>query len=64
MDIVTHGMVGVLLAAPLAESHPIAAGSLLLGSVLPDLDALSRLAGKRAAPDQAKLDMLKLDPAR
>jgi len=39
---------GLVLAAPLSDSHPVAASSVVLGSVLPDLDALSRLAGKRA----------------
>jgi membrane-bound metal-dependent hydrolase YbcI (DUF457 family) len=48
VDIVTHGMMGVVLASPLLDSHPVAASLFALGSVLPDLDALSRLAGKRA----------------
>ena len=48
MDIVTHGMMGVVLASPIAPRHPIAASAFLLGAVLPDLDALSRLLGRRA----------------
>ncbi len=48
MDIVTHGMMGVVVAAPLFESNPLAACGVALGSALPDLDALSRVFGKRA----------------
>ena len=48
MDIVTHGVMGVVIAAPLAANHPEAAAAFILGSVLPDADALSRLGGKRA----------------
>ena len=48
MDIVTHGMMGVVLASPIAPTHPVAASCFMLGSVLPDLDALSRVFGRRA----------------
>jgi membrane-bound metal-dependent hydrolase YbcI (DUF457 family) len=48
MDIVTHGMMGMILASPFAESAPVAASCFALGSVAPDLDALSRVFGKRA----------------
>jgi len=41
-------MSGFVLAAPFLESHPAAAGTFLLATVAPDLDALSRLFGKRA----------------
>jgi membrane-bound metal-dependent hydrolase YbcI (DUF457 family) len=48
MDIVTHGMMGVVLASPWAATRPEAAAAFMFGSVLPDLDALSRVFGKRA----------------
>jgi len=48
MDIVTHGMMGVVLASPWAATRPEAAAAFMFGSVLPDLDALSRVLGKRA----------------
>ncbi len=48
MDIVTHGMMGVVVASPWASERPEAAAAFMFGSVLPDLDALSRLFGKRA----------------
>ncbi len=48
MDIVTHGMMGMILASPFAQSSPVAASCFALGTVAPDLDALSRLFGKRA----------------
>ena len=48
MDIVTHGMMGIVLASPFAASEPAAAGAFMLGSVFPDLDAFSRVFGKRA----------------
>lgn len=51
MDIVTHGMVGVALAGPLLGTHPLEASGFILGSVAPDLDALSRCFGKRAFLD-------------
>ncbi|MFT4541048.1 MAG: membrane-bound metal-dependent hydrolase YbcI (DUF457 family) [Planctomycetota bacterium] len=48
VDILTHGMMGVVLASPFLDSHPLLAGGIALGSTLPDADALSRLFGKRA----------------
>jgi membrane-bound metal-dependent hydrolase YbcI (DUF457 family) len=48
MDIVTHGMMGVIVASAFAETQPMAASAFALGAVLPDLDALSRCFGKRA----------------
>lgn len=48
MDVVTHGMMGVIVASPFISSHPIPASCFLFGTVLPDLDALGRLFGKRA----------------
>jgi membrane-bound metal-dependent hydrolase YbcI (DUF457 family) len=46
MDVVTHGMMGVIVASPLVPTHPIAAACFMMGSVLPDLDATSRVFGK------------------
>ena len=48
MDIVTHAMAGLVVAAPLAPSHPVTAVCVALGCVAPDLDVLTRLLGKRA----------------
>lgn len=48
MDIVTHFLMGILGASALEGRWPEAAGAFAFGSVLPDLDALSRLFGKRA----------------
>ncbi|HZZ71146.1 MAG TPA: metal-dependent hydrolase [Pirellulales bacterium] len=48
MDIVTHTMVGTILAAPLLPGSPLTGICFVLGSVLPDTDALSRLFGKNA----------------
>lgn len=48
MDIFTHAGIGLIAAAPLLDSHPELAMGLVAGSVLPDLDALSRVLGKRA----------------
>lgn len=47
MDIITHAAIGVTLAGTVAEQPALAAG-LLIGSVLPDLDVLARLFGRRA----------------
>lgn len=47
MDIVTHGMMGVVVASPWVASRPEAAAAFMFGSVLPDLDAFSRVFGKR-----------------
>jgi membrane-bound metal-dependent hydrolase YbcI (DUF457 family) len=48
MDIVTHGMMGIIVASPFMGDQPVAAGLFMLGSVAPDLDAFSRVLGKRA----------------
>ncbi len=48
MDIVTHAMMGAIAGSAVAEEQPVAAAAFVLGSVLPDLDALSRCFGKRA----------------
>jgi membrane-bound metal-dependent hydrolase YbcI (DUF457 family) len=48
VDIVTHAMTGVILAGPMTPAAPLTAGGFVLGSLLPDLDALGRLGGKRA----------------
>lgn len=48
MDIVTHGMMGMALAAPWLGTQPAIAVGFVLGSALPDLDAFSRCFGKRA----------------
>src|SRR5215204_1250024 len=48
MDIVTHGMMGVIAASPFMAEHPVPSALFMLGSVLPDLDAFSRVLGKRA----------------
>ena len=42
MDIVTHTMAGMILASPLVTTAPVTATCVVVGSVLPDLDALSR----------------------
>ncbi len=41
-------MSGLVLASPFAMTHPLAASTFVLASVAPDLDALSRVFGKRA----------------
>ena len=48
VDIVTHAGIGLVLGAPFIASAPEVALGLVFGSVLPDLDALSRVFGKRA----------------
>jgi membrane-bound metal-dependent hydrolase YbcI (DUF457 family) len=48
MDIVTHAAIGLIAAAPVMNLHPELALGFVAGSVLPDLDALSRVFGKRA----------------
>jgi membrane-bound metal-dependent hydrolase YbcI (DUF457 family) len=48
MDIVTHAGIGLIAALPFANSRPELALGIVAGSVLPDLDALSRFFGKRA----------------
>ena len=41
-------MSGAILASPFVSTHPVAASTFVFATVLPDLDALSRLFGKRA----------------
>jgi len=48
VDILTHALIGGVLASPFFDSAPIPAACLVFGAVLPDLDAFSRLLGKRA----------------
>ena len=48
MNIITHAGIGLIAAAPMLESRPELALGMVAGSVLPDLDALSRIFGKRA----------------
>lgn len=48
MDIITHLMAGAVFAAPVMSRSPITGSCLLLGSVLPDLDSLTRCFGKHA----------------
>lgn len=48
VDIVTHAAIGVVLGAPFMLTMPELALGLIFGSVAPDLDAFSRLFGKRA----------------
>jgi len=47
MDIITHAAIGVTLAGTLISEPALALG-ILIGSVLPDLDVLARLFGRRA----------------
>src|ERR1051326_6764013 len=48
MDILTHAGIGLIVAMPMLDSHPEFAMGIVAGSVLPDLDALSRTFGQRA----------------
>ncbi|EMI56826.1 metal-dependent hydrolase [Rhodopirellula sallentina] len=48
MDIATHALIGSVVAAGTLDSHPALAAGVMVGNVLPDLDAFSRLAGKYA----------------
>ncbi len=48
MDIATHGMMGCIIAAPFLSTHPFAASLFILGNAAPDLDAFSRVFGRRA----------------
>ena len=48
MDIITHAGIGLIAAAPMLNSRPELALGLVAGSVLPNLDALVRVFGKRA----------------
>lgn len=47
MDVVTHGLMGIIVASPFLAEHPLPAACFMMGSVLPDLDAFSRVMGKR-----------------
>ena len=49
MDIATHAAMGLITASPFVSTRPGLAAGLMLGSVLPDLDVLGRIFGKRAA---------------
>jgi|GEM_PF-2176793 membrane-bound metal-dependent hydrolase YbcI (DUF457 family) len=48
MDIVTHALMGVAVAGPCLITAPAASAGFILGSVLPDLDAFSRIFGKKS----------------
>jgi membrane-bound metal-dependent hydrolase YbcI (DUF457 family) len=48
MDIVTHAMMGWIVATPLLPTHPLVGIGVAVGSVLPDLDVVSRTFGRRA----------------
>jgi membrane-bound metal-dependent hydrolase YbcI (DUF457 family) len=48
MDIVTHAGIGLIAAAPIITTRPELALGIVAGSVLPDLDALGRIFGKKA----------------
>jgi len=48
MDIVTHAGIGLVVASPFLADRPELALGIVAGSVLPDLDALCRLADKTA----------------
>jgi len=47
MDIITHALIGAAAAAPFYDSYPLAALSFVVGSCLPDLDALTAVLGRR-----------------
>jgi membrane-bound metal-dependent hydrolase YbcI (DUF457 family) len=48
VDIVTHGMMGSIVAIPFFATYPEASAAFMFGSVAPDLDAFSRVLGRRA----------------
>ena len=48
MDIVTHALMGAVIAGPALATAPLTASCFIMGSVLPDLDAFSRCFGKQA----------------
>lgn len=48
MDILTHLMIGAAVTSPFWPTHPLESVAFTLGSVLPDIDALSRQFGKVA----------------
>ncbi len=47
MDIFTHAGIGLIAASPFLGTRPELALGVVAGSVLPDLDAVCRMAGKR-----------------
>jgi len=47
MDVVTHAAMGTVIASPFFAEYPLPAAGFMLGSAIPDLDALSRFFGKR-----------------
>ena len=48
MDTITHAIMGAIVASPMVAERPIESATFVLGSVVPDLDALSRVFGKHA----------------
>jgi membrane-bound metal-dependent hydrolase YbcI (DUF457 family) len=48
MDSATHAALGFAVASPLMGEHPVAAVALIAGAVVPDLDAIGRVFGKKA----------------
>lgn len=48
MDIFTHVMIGAAATSPFWATHPLESVAFVFGSVLPDIDALSRQFGKVA----------------
>ena len=46
MNIITHALSGVVIAAPLFPERPLTATCVVLGSVLPDIDVVMRVFGK------------------
>lgn len=48
MDIITHVMIGAAASSPFWASHPLESVMFTFGSILPDIDALSRQFGKVA----------------
>jgi membrane-bound metal-dependent hydrolase YbcI (DUF457 family) len=48
VDIATHAGIGLIAASPFLSNRPELALGIVAGSVLPDLDAFSRLGNKRA----------------
>jgi membrane-bound metal-dependent hydrolase YbcI (DUF457 family) len=48
VDIVTHALMGAVLASPFFDAAPLPAAAFWLGCAAPDLDAVSRVFGKRA----------------
>jgi membrane-bound metal-dependent hydrolase YbcI (DUF457 family) len=48
LDIVTHALMGTALASGAFAGHPLEATTFVLGGLLPDMDALSRVLGRAA----------------